>query len=133
VVFCAGSVDVYNPKAVRSSAGAVFHVPVVAGCEAREVFDELARWGLRLMGTAAAGGSDYADTDLAAPVALIFGSESSGLPTELEQRLDERITIPMSAGVESINVAMAAAVLCFEAARQRRARLTRSDPGPGAA
>ncbi len=133
VVFCAGSVDLYNPKSVRSSAGAVFHVPVVAGDDAEEVFDELARWGLRLMGTASAGGHDYLDADLAAPAALVFGSESNGLPADLEARLDERVTIPMSAGVESINVAMAAAVLCFEAARQRRAAVRRPDIGTGAA
>jgi TrmH family RNA methyltransferase len=120
VVFCAGSVDLYSPKTVRSSAGAIFHVPVVAGLEADEIFDELAHWGLRLVGTASAGGDDYLDVDLVAPAALVFGSESSGLPAGLEVRLDQRVTIPMSAGVESINVAMAASVLCFEAARQRR-------------
>jgi RNA methyltransferase, TrmH family len=127
VLFCAGSVDVYNPKSVRSSAGGVFHVPLVVGREAEEVFDELGRWGLRLIGTAPAGGTDYLDGDLAAPAALIFGSERAGLPPALEARLDQQVTIPMRAGVESINVAVAAAVLCFEAARQRR-----SQPGgPG--
>ena len=121
VICCAGSVDVYNPKAVRSSAGALFHVPIVVGGEAAEVLDEVAGWGLRRWGTSAVGGRSYDEVDLTAPAALVFGNEGHGLAESLPRHLDGTLNIPMAARVESLNVATTAAVLCFEAARQRRA------------
>jgi RNA methyltransferase, TrmH family len=137
VVFSAGSVDVYNPKTVRSSAGALFHVPVVAGEDrAEEILDELGRSGLRRMGTVVAGGREYTEEDLVAPLALVLGNESRGLPPALGTRLDGLLTIPMAGMTESLNVGVAAAVICFEAARQRRASGSGrrgSTPGIGAA
>lgn len=120
VVFTAASVDPYNPKAVRSSAGALFHVPVVTGIDAEEVLDELGRWGVRRLGTAARGGGDYLDEDLTRATALVLGNESRGLPAMLDARLDGHVTVPMAAAAESLNVVTAAAVICFEANRQRR-------------
>jgi TrmH family RNA methyltransferase len=120
VVCCSGSVDVYNPKTVRSSAGVLFHLPVVAGGDAAEVLDEVGRWGLRRWGTAVRGGCDYTEVDLAGPLALVLGNESHGLADPLAAHLDGTLTIPMPGPAESLNVAMTAAVLCFEAARQRR-------------
>jgi TrmH family RNA methyltransferase len=120
VVCCSGAVDVYNPKTVRSSAGVLFHLPVVAGGDAAEVLDEVARWGLRRWGTAARGGRDYAEVDMTGPMALVLGNESHGLGDLLAGHLDGTLTIPMPGPAESLNVAMTAAVLCFEAARQRR-------------
>jgi TrmH family RNA methyltransferase len=122
VVFCDGSVDVYNPKTVRASAGALFHVPVVAGGDPVEVLDELGSWGLRRLGTVATAGDDYAALDLTAPTALVLGNEANGLPADVDGHLDGLVTIPMTGPAESLNVGMAAAVLCFEAARQRRMR-----------
>ncbi len=122
-VICSdGSVDVYNPKAVRASAGMLFHVPVVAGGDAAEVLDEVGRWGLTRWGTYVQGGCDYAEIDLAAPIALTLGNEAHGLSAWLRPHLDGMLSIPMAGPGESINVATAAAVVCFEAARQRRAR-----------
>jgi TrmH family RNA methyltransferase len=121
VVCCSRSVDLYNPKVVRSSAGMLFHVPVVAGPEAPVALDEIGRWGLRRWGTDASRGCDYSSADLASPVALVFGNESHGLGPPTAGRLDGTLTIPMADGSESINVASAASVICFEAARQRRA------------
>lgn len=122
VVFCSGAVDVYNPKAVRASAGALFHVPVVADAPAGRVLDEMGNWGLRRIATVARGGRPYDRVDLAGPCALVLGSESRGLPAELAGRMDEQVTIPMISATESLNVAMAATIVCFEAARQRRVR-----------
>jgi TrmH family RNA methyltransferase len=121
LLFCDGSVDVYNPKTVRASAGSLFHVPVVAGGDAVQVLREMASWGVRRLATTAAGGRDYAEVDLTGPVAFVLGNEANGLPAEVEDLVDERVTIPMIGRSESLNVGMAAAVLCFEAARQRRA------------
>ena len=121
VVCCRGSVDVFNPKTVRASAGSVFHVPVVVGGDALLVLEQVGGWGLRRLGAAARGGDDYADLDLRQPVAFVLGNEASGLPDEVsETGLDALVTIPMAGRTESLNVGMAAAVLCFETARQRR-------------
>lgn len=124
VVFCNGSVDVYNPKTVRASAGSLFHVPVATGVDAGDVLAHLGAWGLRRLATVAGRGEDYTTVDLAAPTALVLGNEASGLPDHLAAAggLDGEITIPMTGRSESLNVGMAAAVLCFEAARQRAVR-----------
>jgi TrmH family RNA methyltransferase len=121
VIRCDRSADLYNPKTVRASAGSLFRVPVVAGGEPAGVLEELGRAGLRRVGTSAHGGAAPEDVDLTAPVALVFGNEARGLPPGLSSSVDETVTIPMAGRAESLNVGMAAAVLCFEAARQRRA------------
>jgi len=122
VICCDGSVDVYNPKAVRASAGSLFHVPVVAGGDPAGVLERLGAWGLRRLGSVARRGLDYAAVDLTGPTALVLGNEAAGLPDGLAAAglLDAEVTIPMTGRAESLNVGMAAAVLCFEAARQRR-------------
>lgn len=118
VVFCDGSVDVFNPKTVRASAGSLFHVPVVNGGPVDDVLATLGTWGVRRLGTVAHGGAAYDEVDLRSPVALVLGNEANGLPEDVV--LDERVTIPMAGRGESLNVGMAAAVLAFEVARQRR-------------
>lgn len=120
VVFCAGSVDVFNPKTVRSSAGSLFHVPVVNGGEPVAVLEWMGRQGFRRMGTVARGGRPYDEVDLTAPVAIVLGNEASGLPASLDRHLDLRVTIPMVGRTESLNVGMVGALMCFEALRQRR-------------
>jgi len=121
VVACDGSVDLFNPKTVRASAGSLFRIPVVAGGEAAEVLAEMGSWGLTRLATTPRGGDAYTDVDLTGPVALVLGNEAHGLPEGLETLLDGQVTIPMAGRAESLNAGMAAAVLCFEAARQRRA------------
>jgi TrmH family RNA methyltransferase len=135
VVCCAGSVDLYNPKTVRASAGSLFHVPVVAGDDVREVLRRLGEWGLRRWAASARGTRRYTEVDLGEPAALVLGNEAWGLPDSLAPYLDGTLRIPLARGVESLNVATAAAVLCFEAARQRAQRQPQSDlhvtpPGP---
>lgn len=120
VVFCAGSVDVFNPKTVRASAGSLFHVPVVNGGPVDDVLATLGGWGVRRLGTDARDGTPYDEVDLRGKVALVLGNEAHGLPAGVD--LDERVTIPMAGSGESLNVGMAAAVLAFEVARQRRHR-----------
>jgi TrmH family RNA methyltransferase len=119
VICCGHSVDLSNPKTVRASAGTIFQVPVVSAGETGPVLDELGQWNLARLGTGARRGADYTTVDLTRPVAIVVGNEASGLP-DLGQRLDGLITIPMVGQTESLNVAVAAAVVCFEAARQRR-------------
>lgn len=126
VVFCDGSVDVFNPKTVRASAGSLFHVPTVSGGDPADVLETLRSWGVRRLGTAARGGTPYDECDLTAPVALVLGNEAHGLPEGLDESLDGVLTIPMAGRSESLNVGMAAAVVCFEARRQRRTALART-------
>ncbi len=120
VIACDGSVDLLNPKTVRASAGAVFRVPVVNGGDPAEVLDSLGSFGLTRLGTAARGGTDYLEADWDEPVAVVLGNEARGVPAELGTRLEGTVTIPMAAGSESLNVGVAAAVICFEALRRRR-------------
>ena len=124
VVCCDGCVDVYNPKAVRASAGSLFHVPVVSGGDPVEVLSRLGSFGLRRLGAVAGRGDDYTAADMVGPTAIVLGNEANGLPDGLTMSasIDAEVTIPMTGRAESLNVGMAAAVLCFEAARQRRAR-----------
>lgn len=119
VVCCDGTVDVYNPKCVRASAGSLFHVRVVTGGAPVDVLAALGGWGLHRLATRPAGGTPYTQADLTRPLALVVGNESAGLPHELDAVIDEAVTVPMKGRSESLNVGVAAAVLCFEAARQR--------------
>ncbi len=122
VVLTPGSVDPFNPKVVRSSAGALFHVPVVTAG-----IDDVAAAGLELFGTTSHGFPGrtvvpYTDADLTGRIAVVMGNEAAGLPDEWNDTVGpvrSWITIPHSGRSESLNVAMATTVLVFEAARQR--------------
>ena len=120
IICCDGSVDVYNPKCVRASAGSLFHTRVVARGDPVTVLGTLGDWGLRRLGTRPEGGEPYHRVDLRGPTALVLGNEANGLPAPAAAALDGWVSIPMAGRSESLNVGMAAAVLCFEAARQRR-------------
>jgi tRNA G18 (ribose-2'-O)-methylase SpoU len=98
--------------------GAVFHMPAVE-VEVPAVFARLRDRGLRLIGADPRGARSYLDCDLRLPTALVFGSEGAGLPFALREQLDETVRIPMRRELDSLSVGAAAAVLLFEAARQR--------------
>jgi TrmH family RNA methyltransferase len=126
VVACGNSVDLYNPKVVRSSAGAMFGTPtlglvVVEQGDPMATLEELGRRGWRRLGASAHAGEPYDEVDLVDACALVVGNEARGLGPELDACLDGSVTIPLEPPAESLNVAMAATVVCFEAARQRRA------------
>ncbi|MGH9031249.1 MAG: TrmH family RNA methyltransferase, partial [Acidimicrobiia bacterium] len=122
VVFCGNSVDAHNPKVVRSSAGAIFGTTLVEGNDPVKVLETLGAAGRRRLGTTATGGVAPDELDLTAPLAFVLGNEAHGLAPQIVDQLDATVTIPLVVPhVESLNVAMAGTVLCFEAARQRRA------------
>lgn len=120
VLLCKPSVDLYNPKTVRATAGAIFHVPVATDVEFGQALDFLRQAGTTVWGTAAHGGIDYSQADLSGPCALVLGNEAHGIPDHVPGVLDGLLTVPMSDGTESLNAAIAGSILCFEAARQRR-------------
>jgi TrmH family RNA methyltransferase len=125
VLFAGSSVDPYNPKTVRSSAGSLFHVPLGVEVNLTRLLDQLKDRGYRRLGTVAHGGEDYTQIDWNTPTAIVLGNETHGLDEALE--LDATVQIPMAGRAESLNVGMACAVLCFEALRQRRSTM----PGMG--
>ena len=113
VVFTAGSVDVYNPKVVRAAAGSLFRLPVLS-----LELAALQSVGLAVLATSSHRGRSYTDVDLRQPVALVVGNEAHGVADDAA--VAGWITIPHAGGAESLNVAMAATVIAFEVARQRR-------------
>ena len=126
VVYAGGSVDPYNPKTVRSSAGSVFHVPLAVRPDPATLAGELSAAGFRTLATVVRGGQDYAAVDWSVPSALFLGNESAGLDPALAGALSGAVAIPMAGRAESLNVGVAGAVVCFEAFRQRRG----GGPGP---
>ena len=120
VVVCDNSVDSLNPKVVRSSAAAIFGVTVMEADDPVEVLEALGARGRRRFGAVVGEGTPYDTALLTGPSALVVGNEARGLSTELRGHLDTELTIPMAGDAESLNVAMAATIVLFEAARQRR-------------
>ncbi|GBF74999.1 hypothetical protein PA598K_03374 [Paenibacillus sp. 598K] len=118
VVLGRGCVDLYNPKTVRSTMGSLFHLPVIEG-ELTELLPEARRHGARLIGTSLHADNNCYAEDWTAATWLVLGSESRGLSQEVQALLDASVRIPMRGGSESLNVAMAATVLLYEAMRQR--------------
>jgi TrmH family RNA methyltransferase len=120
VVATKGSVDAFAPKTLRSSMGSAFRLPVVTGVEDGDLALVSKASNLRMVATTAGGETIYTDYDWRSPTMVVFGNEARGLGRELLERCDERLRIPLRAPVESLNIAAAAAVILFEAARQRR-------------
>ncbi len=118
------SVDAYNPKVVRASAGACFAVEILEGVPAMEVMEALGDAGVRRVGAVASGGRAPEQINLRVPTAIVLGHEARGFDfggLDAALPVDDVVTIPMHS-TESMNVAMAGTVLLYEAARQRRIR-----------
>lgn len=121
-VVCCGGVDPTAPKVVRASAGAWFATEVVRAPDPEGTLDRLRAAGYATVGTVVRDATPFDQVDLAGPTALVIGSEAHGLAASVVDRLDRTVTIPMAGPTESLNAAMAATLVCFEALRQRRAR-----------
>ncbi len=127
-----GSVDAYNPKVVRASAGAILGIPVVdaesEGWSAVEALDALGELGRQRLGATAGRGTAYTEVDFTRPTAVVLGNEAHGIAPEVDACLDGHVHVSMAGPAESLNVAMAGTVLCFESARQRHS--ASGAPGP---
>ncbi|MFN0091817.1 MAG: TrmH family RNA methyltransferase [Acidimicrobiales bacterium] len=121
VVFVGESVDPLGPKTVRASAGSLFHVPMALEAAPAAALAAFSQWGLRTVAAAAHGGVAHTSLDWTGPVALLVGNEAAGLSAEVAAGVDALASIELAGRAESLNVALAGAVLCFEALRQRRA------------
>jgi TrmH family RNA methyltransferase len=120
VVLAGSSVDPTNPKALRASAGAGLRLPIVVAPETDLALAELASSRTMAATVVEPGGVPYDQVSLA-DAAIVLGNETHGLPAAVVARADLAVTIPFAGPTESLNVAAAGAVLCFEALRQRRA------------
>lgn len=119
VVFAGASVDPYNGKCVRSSAGSLFHVPIVRDVPTGEALDAVRGAGLRVLAATGTGEIDLfaAEDELSRPTAWLFGNEARGLPADLAATADARIRIPILGRAESLNLAAAAAICLYASAR----------------
>ena len=120
IVVCGSSVDVSNPKVVRSCAGAIFGVVTVEADDAMATLEHLGRAGRHRLATRAQGGVSHDEVDFSRSSAVVLGNEAHGLPDALDAVIDGWVTIDLQAPAESLNVAMAASVVAFEVARQQR-------------
>ncbi|WP_435173785.1 TrmH family RNA methyltransferase [Actinacidiphila sp. bgisy145] len=124
VVLTDASVDLYNPKAVRASAGSLFHLPVAVGVPVETAVAGLRAQGVRVLAADGAGERDL-DTELdegrmLGPTAWVFGNEAWGLPEETRALTDEVVRVPIHGRAESLNLATAAAVCLYASARSQR-------------
>ena len=120
ILLGAGTVSQFNSKALRASAGSVFRLPVVA-IKLEEAVPRLRQAGLQLVATSSHEGTPADQANLASPLAFFIGNEGSGLPRELMLQMDETVAVPHAGQVESLNAAVAASILLYEVARQRKA------------
>lgn len=126
VLLTEASVDPYNPKGVRASAGSLFHLPVSSGVAAGAGLAALREQGLRILGADGTGETDLDEAAdrglLAGPTAWVFGNEAWGLTNELRDQVDNLVRVPIYGRAESLNLATAAAVCLYATARAQRDR-----------
>lgn len=118
VIVCDPLTDLYNPNLIRSSIGAVFTVPCVA-CTSAQCIDFLKQRGITILTAQLQDSELYYDTDMRGPTAIVMGTEATGLTDPWRKAADRHIRIPMLGRLDSLNVSVSAAILLFEAVRQR--------------
>ena len=121
VIVCDPLTDLYNPNLIRSSIGAVFSVPCVA-CASEDFIAFLKARGIQILTAQLQDSSLYYDTDMLRGTAIVMGTESTGLTEVWRQAADAHIRIPMLGQLDSLNVSVSAAILLFEAVRQRNSK-----------
>ena len=121
VIICDPLTDLYNPNLIRSSIGAIFSVPCVA-CSSEDCIAFLKARGIQILTAQLQDSSLYYDTDMLRGTAIVMGTESTGLTEVWRQAADAHIRIPMLGQLDSLNVSVSAAILLFEAVRQRNSK-----------
>jgi TrmH family RNA methyltransferase len=120
VVAIEGSANPFSWMALRGAMGGTFRLPIAARGSLTEVIASARELGVRLVAAVPRGGTPLPDVDLREPTAIVLGGEGAGLSSAVLAAVDETVTIPMQAPVESLNVAIAAALILYEAMRQRQ-------------
>ncbi len=119
VIICGGGTDLFNPNVLRASRGSFFSVPTVAA-ESELVVEFMKEKGITLVAASPIADHSWDEVDLSAPTALVLGTEHDGLTPEMMARCDLTVGIPMRGTGDSLNVSTSAAILLYEAVRQRR-------------
>lgn len=119
VIFSGSTVDPYNPKVVRASAGSLFHLPVVRSAATADAVAALRTRGCTILAMSGDGEDDLYATPLDGPVAFLFGNEAKGLDAATRGLADRTVAIPIPGRAESLNLAAAASICLFEWARRR--------------
>lgn len=119
VIVCDPLTDLYNPNLIRASLGGIFSVPTIT-CTSQECISLLHRNGIRILTAQLQDSSLYYDTDMTLPTAIVMGTESTGLTSQWREAADAHIRIPMLGILDSLNVSVSAAILMYEAVRQRQ-------------
>lgn len=119
ILLSKGCVDIFSPKAVRASMGSVFHIPAVYTDDLRGTLRRLQETGIRVFAAYLDGSRSLYDADLSGGSVILIGNEGSGLSADVAEMADERIRIPQPGRAESLNASAAAAVIIYEALRQR--------------
>jgi RNA methyltransferase, TrmH family len=122
VILAGDSVDPYNGKCLRASAGSIFAIPVLSDPDAVGVLTRLKGAGLQVFATVLDGQVSLDDVDVSVPTAWLFGPEAHGLPPDVAELATAGVRIPMSGSAESLNVASAAAICLYQSARASRLR-----------
>ena len=120
VILAGHSVDPYNSKCLRASAGSIFSIPVLGDIEPAAAVAALQRAGLQVLATTVDGELSLDTAELAAPTAWLFGPEAHGLPADVAAMADHRVHIPMPGNAESLNIASAASICLYQSARAAR-------------
>ncbi|NMM32582.1 MAG: RNA methyltransferase [Phycicoccus sp.] len=123
VLLSGSSVDIYNPKVVRSTVGSLFHLPIVTGVPIPDLLERVRRSGLALLAADGSGQSLLGDVDLARPHAWVMGNEAWGLGSDVLEACDDVVRVPIYGKAESLNLARAATVVLYASAAVQR-----SDP-----
>lgn len=118
IICIKGTADVFSPKVLRATAGMIFDIPIIYVSDAAELKDMLSRAGKQFVVTTVDGGVPYYEENLKTGVALVIGNEGNGVSDEILELADVRVTIPMKGDIESLNAAVSAAILMYEAVRQ---------------
>lgn len=121
LLLSAGSVDVHNPKVVRSTAGSLFHLPVVTGVDLATTTSTARERGMQVLAADGGGQVDLYQAQLDRPTLWVFGNEAHGLGTAERELADAVVRIPIHGHAESLNLAMAATVCLYSSARAQRA------------
>ena len=120
ILLCEGTVDIYSPKVVRSTMGSIFRLPFAQIGDLREAVTIMKKHGIKTAAADMAGNITYDAFDSAGPVAFIIGNEGNGLSELAKTLTDTFVSIPMAGKTESLNAAVCASLLLFDAARKRR-------------
>ncbi len=120
IILSKGSADIYNPKVIRSTMGSIFRMPFIYVESVPQVLETLKASGIHTYAAHLKGEKNYDEFDYTQPTAFLIGNEGNGLTKETADAADTYILIPMKGEVESMNAATSAAILTFEASRQRR-------------